>query len=230
MDVAAVIDQAQRAIEQASWLAYPLVFVGGALTGLNPCVYPTIPVILGYIGGQKDGARGARGMLLALAFVLGLAITYVLMGVTASFVGSVLGLSREGWFYVVAAVCILAGLHMTELLALPLPTVAARPSAAWAGSFVGAVLLGMLFGVVAAPCAMPIVAVLVAVIASSGKVLYGASLMFLYALGHGLPLVVIGAVAGALTSLAPVARYAGAIQRISGFLLILVGAWLIWVA
>ncbi len=229
MDPGALVEQAKQAIEQASWMAYPLVFVGGALTGLNPCVYPTIPVIIGYIGGQK-GSRGLRGVALALSFVLGLAATYVLLGATASFVGAVLGLSRSAWQYIVAAICVLAGLHMSGLVLLPLPAREVKPSAARAGSFVGAFLLGMLFGVVASPCAMPVLAVIAAVLASSGKVVYGSTLMFVYALGHGLPLVIIGAVTGALTSLAPATRYAGAIQRAGGWLLIAVGVWLVWAA
>jgi cytochrome c-type biogenesis protein len=74
------------------------------------------------------------------------------------------------------------------------------------------------------------VALILTVSASAGKLAYGSSLMFVYALGHGLPLVVIGAVAGALAGLAPVARYAAAVQRVGGWALIAVAGWLIWTA
>jgi cytochrome c-type biogenesis protein len=220
----------QTALNNSSPLVIPLVFLGGAATGMNPCVYPTIPVILGYISGQKEQTR-VRGLALALTFVLGLAATYVVLGVTASFVGSVLGLSRAGWTYAVAAVCILVGVNMAGLLPLNFGTWAPAQSK-WArmSGFVGALLLGMLFGLVASPCAMPILTLILALVASKGQTAYGSLLMFTYALGHGLPLIIIGTVAGALTSLERFTKYSVICQRVGGWLLIGVGAYLIWVA
>lgn len=220
----------QHALDSSSPLVIPLVFLGGAATGLSPCVYPTIPVVIGYISGQKGHTR-LRGLALALTFVLGLAATYVLLGVTASFVGSVLGLSRAGWAYVVAAVCVLVGLNMAGLLPLSFSTWAPAKSK-WAGmsGFLGAFVLGMLFGLVASPCAMPVLTLILALIAAKGQVAYGSLLMFTYALGHGLPLVIIGTVAGALTSLERFTRYSVALQRVGGWLLIAVGAYLVWTA
>ncbi len=220
----------QQALDQSSLLVVPLVFLGGAATGLNPCVYPTIPVLIGYISGQKEQPRW-RGLALALTFVLGLAITYVIIGATASFVGSVLGLSKAGWMYVVAAVCLLVGLNMTGLLPLSFSTWAPAQSR-WSqlSGFAGALVLGMLFGLVASPCAMPVLTLILALIAQKGQVAYGSLLMFTYAVGHGLPLVIIGTVAGALTSLERCTRYSVLIQRVGGWLLVAVGVYFIWTA
>ncbi len=220
----------EQAINSSSLLVIPLVFLGGALTGMNPCVYPTIPVIIAYISGQKSQTK-LRGLGLALAFVLGLAITYVILGATVGFLGSVLGLSRQGWMYIVAAICILVGLNMTGLLPLNFATLAPGQSK-WAkmSGPLGAILLGMLFGLVASPCAMPILTLILALIASKGQVAYGSLLMFTYALGHGLPLVILGTVAGALTSLERFTKYSVTVQRVGGWLLIAVGAYFIWTA
>ncbi len=220
----------QQALDQSSLLVVPLVFLGGAATGLNPCVYPTIPVLIGYISGQKEQPRW-RGLALALTFVFGLAITYVIIGATASFVGSVLGLSKAGWVYVVAAVCLFVGLNMAGLLPLSFSTWAPAQSK-WSrlSGFAGALVLGMLFGLVASPCAMPILTLILALIAQKGQVAYGSLLMFTYAVGHGLPLVIIGTVAGALTSLERCTRYSVLIQRVGGWLLVAVGVYFIWTA
>ncbi len=220
----------EQALNSSSWLVVPLVFVGGTATGMNPCVYPTIPVIIGFISGQKTQTK-ARGLALALAFVLGLAITYVILGATVGFLGSILGLSRNAWMYIVAGVCIVVGLNMAGLLPLNFSTFAPGQSR-WSemSGFVGAVLLGMMFGLVASPCAMPILTLILAMIASKGQVAYGSVLMFVYALGHGLPLVIIGTVAGALTSLERFTKYSVTIQRVGGWLLIAVGAYFIWTA
>ena len=150
-----LLQSLEQALNSSSWLVLPLVFVGGAATGLNPCVYPTIPVIIGYISGQKEQPRW-KGFALALTFVLGLAVTYVVIGATASFVGSVLGLSRSVWLYIVAAVCILVGLNMAGLLPLGFTTWAPAQSK-WSkmSGWLGALLLGMLFGLVASPWIRP---------------------------------------------------------------------------
>ncbi len=220
----------EQALANSSWLVVPLVFIGGAATGMNPCVYPTIPVIIGFISGQKSQTK-ARGLALALTFVLGLAVTYVVLGVTVGFIGDVLGLSRAGWMYIVAAVCILVGLNMAGLLPINFSTWAPAQSK-WSemSGFAGALVLGMLFGLVASPCAMPILTLILALIASKGEVAYGSVLMFTYAIGHGLPLIIIGTVAGALTSLERFTGYSVVIQRVGGWLLIIVGAYFIWTA
>lgn len=220
----------EQALANSSWLVVPLVFIGGAATGMNPCVYPTIPVIIGFISGQKSQTK-ARGLALALTFVLGLAVTYVVLGVTVGFIGDVLGLSRAGWMYIVAAVCILVGLNMAGLLPINFSTWAPGQSK-WSemSGFAGALVLGMLFGLVASPCAMPILTLILALIASKGEVAYGSVLMFTYAIGHGLPLIIIGTVAGALTSLERFTGYSVVIQRVGGWMLIVVGAYFIWTA
>ena len=220
----------EQAMKESSWLVVPLVFLGGAATGMNPCVYPTIPVIIGFISGQKSQTK-ARGLALALTFVLGLAITYVILGITVGFIGEVLGLSRAAWMYIVAAICILVGLNMAGLLPISFATWAPAQSK-WSemSGFAGALVLGMLFGLVASPCAMPILTLILALIASKGEVAYGSLLMFTYAVGHGLPLIIIGSVAGALTSLERFTGYSVIIQRVGGWLLIVVGAYFIWTA
>lgn len=220
----------EQAMKESSWLVVPLVFLGGAATGMNPCVYPTIPVIIGFISGQKSQTK-ARGLALALTFVLGLAITYVILGITVGFIGEVLGLSRAAWMYIVAAICILVGLNMAGLLPISFATWAPAQSK-WSemSGFAGALVLGMLFGLVASPCAMPILTLILALIASKGEVAYGSVLMFTYAVGHGLPLIIIGSVAGALTSLERFTGYSVIIQRVGGWLLIAVGAYFIWTA
>ncbi|MBC7288816.1 MAG: cytochrome c biogenesis protein CcdA [Armatimonadetes bacterium] len=224
-DLAATLE---RALSASSPLVVPLVFVGGAATGLNPCVYPTIPVLIGYITGQKSQTR-LRGLALALTFVLGLALTYAIMGATASFVGSVLGLSRAQWLYVVAAVCIVAGAYMAGLLPVSLGAwVPAESKWSQMSGFVGAFVLGVLFGLVASPCAVPILTLIIALIASKGQVAYGTFLMFIYALGHGLPLVILGVATSAVTSLGRVTKYSAIIQKMGGWILIAVGIYLIW--
>jgi cytochrome c-type biogenesis protein len=146
-------------------------------------------------------------------------------------VGSVLGISKAGWMYIVAAVCVLVGLNMSGLITVSFDTFMPAQSK-WSklSGYGGALVLGMLFGLVASPCAMPILTLILALVAQKGQMAYGSLLMFTYSIGHGMPLIIIGTVAGALTSMERFTQYSVLIQRIGGWLLIGVGAYFIWTA
>jgi hypothetical protein len=74
-------------IHTASLLAYALVFLGGVLTSLGPCNVTTIPLIVGYVGASHDLPR-RRAFTISLAFAMGLAITFMLLGIVEALMGS----------------------------------------------------------------------------------------------------------------------------------------------
>jgi len=73
-------------LQSFSFLGLVLVFLGGLLTSLGPCNIATIPLIVGYVGGSQDLSRG-RSFVLSLAFAIGLAITFMVLGLVAALVG-----------------------------------------------------------------------------------------------------------------------------------------------
>jgi cytochrome c-type biogenesis protein len=226
----------QRAVATGSAWLLPLAFVAGLCTSLNPCVYPTLPAIAGYVSGHvagHEGRRGAwRGLLLGLTFLAGLGMVYALLGaLVGSFVGKVLGLTRGQWLMLVGGVCILAGLVMARVL--PLHSWSWAPlQAQWRRmrGFPGALALGALFGVVATPCATPPLVVIMSAAAAEGKGLFGALLLFAYALGHGFTMIVVAVSAAAVAGLGRLSRYAQAMQLAGGWMLIGVGLYLLWTA
>jgi cytochrome c biogenesis protein CcdA len=130
------------------------------------------------------------------------------------------------WKYLVAAVCLLMGLHLIGVLRLSFP-VPAGLKVKKRGS-IGAFLLGLLFGVVSTPCAVPILAVLLAYVAEKGNVLYGGFLLFVYALGHSALVLVAGTSVGAAKSLLEskgLHKAHGVLQRIAGALIIGMGLY-----
>ncbi|MCC7494986.1 MAG: sulfite exporter TauE/SafE family protein [Fimbriimonadaceae bacterium] len=205
-----------------------LAFLGGCLTGFNPCSYPTVPVLLGLIGAQGQRPRW-QAPALAATFVLGMGLTYALLGLTVGAAGSLLGLAAGTWRYLTAGVCLFFGLVWTGLIELRwgawVPFADYRPAA---GSFGGALLLGLLFGLIASPCATPMLAVILSASAAEGSPLRGAGLLLAYALGHGLPLLLVGACAGAATRLRQLGPHLERLQRAGGWLLVAVAFWLVW--
>jgi len=211
------------------WLL-PLALLGGLLTSLNPCTYPLLALVAGYVW-QHGERRAGRSALIAGAFVLGLALTYALLGAVGGLVGPILGLSRELWLWLLGVVCIVAGLFMAEVLTVNLPS-ASLLVRFWPRlrGLPGALLLGMLLGLAATPCATPPLMVVVSVAAAHRVALFGALLMFAYAVGHALPAVLVGLLAGSLAGFDRLAPYGRGLQVAGGWLVIAVGFYLIIVA
>jgi cytochrome c-type biogenesis protein len=222
-----LVGQLGSAMGQLSPLALLLALAGGTLTGLNPCSYPTIPVMIGLIGAQGAERPRWQAPALAATFVSGLALVYALLGLTFATVGQKLGLSSATWSYLAATVCLVFGLHWAGVLTLNfravVPFARYRPQA---GSFAGALVLGALFGLVATPCATPILAVILSASAAAGQPLYGAVLLFAYAVGHGLPLLLLGTFAGIATRLKQVGQHMETVQKASGWVLVAVAFYL----
>jgi cytochrome c-type biogenesis protein len=209
-------------------IAFGAAFLGGLMSAANPCVLATIPLVIGYVGGYSGGDR-RKAFLYSLSFIIGLSANFTLLGVAASAMGSLMG-SLGLWMYVfVAAVAIAMGLSLMGLFEVPaLVKSDIRPKTK---GLAGAFMLGFIFGVVSSPCATPVLAVIIAYVASEGRVLYGGSLLFVYALGHCVLIfaagVSVGFVNGFINSKGLV-RASGYLKKASGALLVGVGLYVAW--
>jgi cytochrome c-type biogenesis protein len=218
------------AVGDISLWAYLLTFVGGLVTSIGPCNIAMIPLVIAFVGGQKDIGRG-RSLLLSAAFALGLALTLALLGVIAAVVGGIIGGSSHIWYYVVAAVCIVMGLHWLGVIALPLPDwgVRSREKIKRRGAW-GALLLGLASGLVSSGCATPALAAILTLVMSKGAVVYGASLLLVYGLGRGVPIVLLGTFAGLVKHLPRLSQWTHRVEQASGALMIALGAYFLWIA
>lgn len=217
-------------LQTASLLAFGLVFLGGIITSLGPCNVATIPLIVGYVGGSRNLPR-SRSFALSLAFAVGLALTFMLLGVTAALIGGLVGAATSWWYYLVAGVCFLIGLNMLGVLNIQLPV--------WFGGLrekiglkgiPGALALGLVSGLVASQCATPVLAAILTYVMAKGALVYGAALLFIYALGRGVPVVLAGTFTGALKSFQKFGRWSEGIEKFSGLIIIAVGLYFLWIA
>lgn len=188
-------------------LAFTAVFFGGILSSANPCVIVTIPMIIGYVGGYA-GNNKKKAFVYSAAFVLGLSITFTALGLIAALAGMLFG--DVGWFwqYFIGIVAIAMGLQLLGVYSLPQPN-QSKVDVSQKG-VAGSFLLGMLFGIISSPCATPVLAVILAFVAADGNVVYGGSLLFVYALGHCVLMLLAGTFIG-------VAQYFIRSKGISGF-------------
>jgi cytochrome c-type biogenesis protein len=217
--------------QQTPILAFLLVFFGGVITSIGPCNVAMIPLIIGYIGGSRELSR-RKAFSISLVFALGLAITFMLLGVIAALIGGLLGGGTRIWYYVVAVVCIIIGLQMVGLLNLTFPI--------WFGSLrekvranglLGALTFGLISGLVASQCATPVLAaVLTYVMAQKSSLLFGAGLLFVYSLGRGVPIILAGTFTGVLKGILAAGRWMKYIEKASGIILLGVGFYFLWIA
>jgi len=92
----------------------------------------------------------------------------------------------------------------------------------------GSFLVGMSFGLVASPCATPVLAVLLTYVAGSGRLWYGGVLLFIYGLGHGLPLLIVGTFTSLLKQLPRWLRWSSYVTYFSGVVMIALGLYFLY--
>jgi cytochrome c-type biogenesis protein len=220
-----------QVLQDGSLLAYLLVFLGGVVTSIGPCNVAMIPLIMGYVGGSANLSRG-RSFTLSLTFATGLALTFMALGVIASLVGGLIGGTSRIWYYAVAAVCILIALHMWGAIRLPeIAGLARLRERITLRGIPGALALGLVSGLVASQCATPVLAaILTYVMARQGALVYGAALLFVYALGRGVPVVLAGTFTGALKQFRALGRRSGVIEKVSAVIILGVGLYFLWIA
>jgi uncharacterized protein YyaL (SSP411 family) len=196
-------DQLSLLLKQRGMLfVIGLVFLSGLALCLTPCVYPMIPVTLGYFSQQAAGASWGRRIGLPALYVLGIALTYSVLGVIVGLTGGLFGAVMQN--PIVVGVLILLfiamALWMFGVYELRMPGFLTRFGGGRAGA-VGAFVMGLTLGLVAAPCVGPFIVTLLAFVAATGSPVIGFWLFFVLALGMGLPFLVLGVFSGALSTL-----------------------------
>ena len=211
-------------LNQVSPVAYVVSFLGGVWASFTPCIYPVIPILVGVIGSTSAQSR-VRGFRLSLTFVLGMAVTYSIFGIVAALTGTLFGklTTHPIAYLVVGNLCLLFALSMLGVFEIQLP-------GRWgqAGSETGAkgivrvFLMGASSGVVAAPCTVPVLGVLLTFVAQKQNLLFGFSLLFVFALGLGSLLLILGTFTGLLASLPRSGPWLVRFKQAFGILLVIV--------
>jgi len=218
------------ALEKGSWLAFVLVFLGGILTSFTPCVYPVIPITIGYIGGASKG-KPWRGLRLSALFALGIAIVYSSLGLLAAATGTLFGAVSGSPIVniIVAVVFAVMGFSMLGAFDITLPSAlqSSLSGGATRRGFLGPLLLGMASGLVMAPCVGPVIVALLAWVSKTGSLLYGWALLFVFSMGLGLLFLVIGTFAGAIQALPKAGAWMDAIKKGFGWILLAAALYLL---
>jgi cytochrome c-type biogenesis protein len=214
-------------------LALPLVFAGGVLTSLTPCIYPMIPITAAIVGGQSVGAgQGTAGrdarwrpLFLTLCYVVGLAGVYATLGLIAGLTGTLFGaVSTNPWLYfAMANLLLLAALAMLDVIPIRLPPGLAHraATAGTAGRASGAFVMGAMSGLVAAPCGAPVMAAVLTWVTTTKSAALGFLYLFVFSLGMCALLVVVGLSSGTIARLPRAGMWMLWVKRL--FALVMIG-------
>lgn len=219
-------------IMDASLLPAMLVAaVAGVISFLSPCVLPVVPPYLAYMSGvsmsdiQERGGVRNPALLPALFFVLGLSTVFLLLGFTASAVGT-LFLQYQGWFNTAAGVIVMVfGAHFVGVYRIGFLDREARFDAGdRGGTAFGAYVLGLAFAFGWTPCIGPQLGAILSLAASEASVLRGTTLLAVYAAGLGIPFLLVAAFLPRLGgAMAWMKRHMDRIERAMGLLLWTIG-------
>ena len=215
------------AIRSSPLVAIAIALLAGILTSFTPCVYPLIPITVGFIGAKGTATR-LRGLYLSLMYVLGLAIIYSSLGVFAVLTGRLFGhIQSSPWAYlIVANICIIFGLSMLEVLTIQFTWLSryGTTGVTTKGGF-SALLLGGSSALVAAPCTAPVLGILLTYVGTKQNIPLGILMLFAYACGMGFLLILIGTFAGLLSSLPRSGNWMVRIKKGLGIFMIMVGEY-----
>jgi cytochrome c-type biogenesis protein len=222
-----------HAVEGAPALALAAAFVWGVLSVLlSPCHLASIPLIVGFIGGQgRISTR--RAFAIALLFAVGILITVGVIGGITAAAGRMLGDVGRYGSYFVAVIFFVVGLYLLDVLRLPMPG-AAQPAMQRKG-LLAAFILGLVFGIALGPCTFAYMAPLIGVTfrLAATHLTYGILMLFVYGVGHCGVIVL----AGTFTEVVQHyldwnERSKGAVilKRVCGALVVLGGVYLIYTA
>ena len=191
--------------EAAPWLVVVSFFGFGLLLAFTPCVFPMLPIVSGIIVGAGTQVTPRRGLVLSLAYVFGMAVAYAAAGVAAGLSGTLLAAAlQNAWVLGGMAVLFVAlALSMFGVYELQLPSawqsqVTEEAGHFRAGSLPGVAAMGAVSALVVGPCVAAPLAGALLYIGQTGDALLGGVALFFMALGMGVPLVAVGASAGAL--------------------------------
>ena len=215
------------------WLVLGVFFGAGLLLSFTPCVLPMLPILSSIIVGQAGGSTSrSRGFGLALAYSLGMALVYTALGVAAGLAGEGLAAALQNPWVLGGFALMLATLSMSMFgfYELQLPAALrdrldAGASRFKGGQWAGVFAMGGLSALIVSPCVAAPLAGALLYISQTRDVLLGGSALFALAAGMSVPLLLVGASAGALLPRA--GAWMESVKRFFGVLLLGVAWWIL---
>ena len=217
------IEDFKQTLQTASWAGIGLSFLAGFVFSFNPVSFASVPVMLAYV---TKAHEERRAVLMGGAFVFGMLVTHVVLGVAAALGGEwVQGVMGRHWGLFLGPLLIIMGLMWAGVLNIRLPWFGVKGkkvTGIW-----GAFLLAIPFSVAVCPFCTPALLVTLTASAAIGSVSFGFALLLAFALGRSIPVILGAWSMGWLESLKVLSGYQKIFERVAGIVLIIAGLYLL---
>lgn len=215
------------ALNNHSLIVILLAFGGGVASSLLPCAIGMLPVLVGYIGGYSDLSKQILIRQLIL-FICGISLVMTVFGIAATALGVAFGSFIGGGWYIVAGIlAVLMGLHLLEIVQIPLPQFVTQLPDSQTGRWITPLLLGVAFGAASSPCGTPFLTAILGFMSTTKSYALGGVSLFAYGVGQSMLLLIVGLFTGLLKHMASLRQVGRVINLLSGVIFILGGLLLV---
>lgn len=207
--------------QKGLFLTLLLIFLGGLALNLTPCVYPLIPITISYFGAQVSNVKSQK-ILMAFVYILGMSVTYSVLGLVAALTGGLFGSALQNPIVVsvIVAILVALALSMFGLFEIRIPAAIANFSGKNRQGYFGTALMGLTVGFIAAPCIGPFVLGLLVYVGQLGNAFMGFLLFFVLSLGLGFPYIFLAIFSGSISKLPRSGEWMEGVKIIFGFVMI----------
>ncbi|MDO5040183.1 cytochrome c biogenesis CcdA family protein [Clostridium sp.] len=206
---------------------YIILFLEGIITFISPCILPMVPIYISYFMGSNtdNGNNKNKGFINSLAFVIGFAFIFTLLGGMAGKFGNLINEYINIFNIISGILLIIFGLNYIGILKVNILQRTFRiNNVLKSNSIISSLLFGFVFGVGWTPCVGPFLGSAMMFAANSSHTLQGVSMLLVYSLGLGIPFILSALLIDTLKSTFNfIKRNYKVINRISGTILIIIG-------
>lgn len=211
------------------WLPLLLCFGGGLLASISPCSLSMLPIIIGYVGGYSN-EKPSKICLQMFFFVVGMSLVFATIGIICAVTGKVFVSFAPAYFLLImASLLMIMGLNILGILDFNIPVLVKQmPTSNGQNIVLYPLLIGAIFAIAGTPCSTPILAGIMAFASISDNILYSVLMLFLFALGQGVILIIAAVFTSSVKQLKKFAHTSEILMKISGSFLILASVYIFY--
>ncbi|MEG1656698.1 MAG: cytochrome c biogenesis CcdA family protein [Christensenellaceae bacterium] len=216
-------------IMQNIWLGPFIALLAGLLASFTPCCLSSYPLVISYVGANKNGKKSA--LIYSLLFCLGMTVTFTVIGGVLSVAGQFLNAMGNLWYVILGILMVFMALVMWDVIKLHNHDHCGIKQTTTKKGKIGAFLLGLLGGAFSSPCATPVLAAIVAIVASGVNLVMGIVMLVTYSIGHSILIVAVGTGIGAFNQISTSKKFkkaGGIIKALLGAAILMLGLYLLY--
>lgn len=220
-----LIDLEKVFTASAGW-GLAVSFLAGVIVSFSPCIYPLIPITLGVVGAVSASSR-TKGFWLSLVFVLGVAAVYTILGVISAGLGVLFStfFINPLTYLFLAMVFLVLGASILGIIRLKIPLFSLNYQPVGKKGFLSVFILGLVSGLALIPCNFPVLGAILSLIYLKQNIIYGAVALFLFSLGYGTLLIIIGTFSSLVRKLPKSGPWLMIIHRALGGVFLIMGGY-----